>query len=149
MPQNILYFSSLSWIVKLKYISSNIALFVTQCVQIFWSPWIYILMSCYLDRFLFLSLHSSLPYITSDRSSRLYPVSVKSCCRWVLVGHSKLARPSEEVHRRTSLMSSFLLYQQYPACLVRLIWMVLKIRIGGRKAGTCGILLSGFVLYDS
>ena len=33
-------------------------------------------------------------------------------------------RPCEEVHRSTSLMSSTLLPQKCPACLVRLIWIV-------------------------
>ena len=39
-------------------------------------------------------------------------------------GHAAFARPCEGVHRSTSLMSSFILLQQCPACLVRLIKIV-------------------------
>ena len=54
------------------------------------------------------------------RSSRLHPVSLHSCCMYVLAGRPALTRPYAGVHRSTSLMSSFLLLQQCPACLVRL-----------------------------
>ena len=37
-----------------------------------------------------------------------------------------MTRPCEGVHKRTSLMSSSLLFQQCPACLVRLTWMVFE-----------------------
>ena len=50
-------------------------------------------------------------------------------CRLVLVDRLTLARPCEGVHRRRLLMSSFLLFQQCPACLVRLIWMVLEMGV--------------------
>ena len=73
-----------------------------------------------------LSCCSSLSSIASSRSSRLHPVSVQSCCRYVLVDRSTFACPFEGAHRRTSLMSSSLLFQQCPACLVRLTWMVLE-----------------------
>ena len=46
----------------------------------------------------------------------------------VLVGRPTLACPRERVYMRTSLISSFLLLQQCPMCLVGLIWIVLKIR---------------------
>ena len=82
-----------------------------------------------------LSYHSSRPSITSGRSSRLHPVSVQSCCRWVLIGRSTLARPCKGVHRRTLLMSSSLLLQLCPACLVRLNWMVLE--MGGWWPYSC------------
>ena len=36
------------------------------------------------------------------------------------------ARPCERVNKKTSLMSSYLLLQQCPACLVSLIWMVFE-----------------------
>ena len=68
--------------------------------------------------------HSSLSSITSGRSSRLHPVSIQSCCRQVLASCPTVACPCEGVQRKTSLMNSFLLLQQYPACLVCLIWMV-------------------------
>ena len=42
-------------------------------------------------------------------------------------GRPILARPCEGVHRRTSIMNSSLLFQKCPACLVRLIWMVIYI----------------------
>ena len=49
---------------------------------------------------------------------------------YVLAGRPAFARPYVGVHRSTSLMSSFLLLQQCPACLVRLTWIVFV--VGGR-----------------
>ena len=72
-----------------------------------------------------LSRHFSLSFIASGRSSRLHPVSSHSCCMYVRAG-----RPAFGVHRCTSLMSSSLLFQQCPACLVRLTWIVFV--MGGR-----------------
>ena len=66
----------------------------------------------------------SLSFIASGRSSGLHPVSSYSCCMYVRAGRPALARPYVGVHRSTSLMSSSLLLQQCPACLVRLTWMV-------------------------
>ena len=60
----------------------------------------------------------------SSRSSRLQPVSAQSCCIQVLAGRPAFSRPCERVHRSMSLMSSSLLLQQCPACLVRLTWIV-------------------------
>ena len=77
-----------------------------------------------------LSCHSSLSSITFGRSSRLYPVSVQNCCRWVLAVHT-----CEGVIRRMSLMSLSLLLHQSPACFVHLIWMVLE--MGGRWWYSC------------
>ena len=71
-----------------------------------------------------------LSFIASGRSSALHPVSSHSCCKFVRVGHPAFARPYVEVHKSTSLMSSSLLLQQCPACLVRLTWIVFV--IGGR-----------------
>ena len=62
--------------------------------------------------------------IISDWSSRLHLESVQSCCRQVLASWPTLAHMREGVHRSTSLMSSSLLLQQCPACIVRLVWMV-------------------------
>ena len=73
---------------------------------------------------LILSRHFSLSFIASGRSSRLHHVSSHSCCMYVLTGHPAFARPYVGVHRSTSLMSSSLLLQQCPACLVRLTWIV-------------------------
>ena len=71
-----------------------------------------------------LSRHFSLSFIASGRSSGLHPVSSHSCCKYVLAGRPAFARPYVEVHRSTSLMSSSLLLQQCPACLVRLTGIV-------------------------
>ena len=77
-----------------------------------------------------LSRHFSLSFIASGRSSGLHPVSSQSCCMYVRAGRPAFARPYEMVHRITSLMSSSLLLQQCPACLVRLTWIVFV--MGGR-----------------
>ena len=71
-----------------------------------------------------LSHHPSLSFIASGRSSLLHPISSHSCCIYVRAGHPAFARPYVGVHRSTSLMSSSLLLQQCPACLVRLTWIV-------------------------
>ena len=71
-----------------------------------------------------LSRHFSLSFIASGRSSGLHPVSSHSCCMYVRAGCPSFARPYVGVHRSTSLMSSSLLLQQCPACLVRLTWIV-------------------------
>ena len=71
-----------------------------------------------------LSLHFSLSFIASGRSSRLHPVSSHSCCVYVRAGRPAFARPYVGVYRSTSLMSFSLLLQQCPACLVRLAWIV-------------------------
>ena len=47
---------------------------------------------------------------------------------WICAGRSAFARPCVGVHKSTSLMSSSLLLQQCPACLVRLTWIVFVIR---------------------
>ena len=51
-------------------------------------------------------------------------------CMYVRAGHLAFARPYVGVHRSTSLMSSSLLLQQCPACLVCLTWIVFV--MGGR-----------------
>ena len=71
-----------------------------------------------------LSRHFSLSFIASDRSSGLHPVSSHSCCMYVRAGRPAFARPYAGVHRSTSLMSSSLLLQQCPACLVRLTFVM-------------------------
>ena len=77
-----------------------------------------------------LSHHFSLSFIASDMSSGLHPVSSHSCCMYVLAGCPAFARPYVGVHRSTSLMSSSLLLQQCPACLVHLTLIVFM--MGGR-----------------
>ena len=77
-----------------------------------------------------LSRHFSLSFIASGRSSGLHSVSSYSCWMYVRAGRPAFARPYVGVHRSTTLMSSSLLLQQYPACLVRLTWIVFV--MGGR-----------------
>ena len=77
-----------------------------------------------------LSRHFPLSFIAPGRSSGLHPVSSHSCCMYVRAGRPALAQPYVGVHRSTSLMSSSLLLQQCPACLVRLTWIVFV--MGGR-----------------
>ena len=75
-----------------------------------------------------LSLYFSQSFIASGRSSRLHPTSSHSCCMNVRAGRPAFARPYVRVHRSTSLMSSPLLLQQCPACLVHLTWIVFMMR---------------------
>ena len=77
-----------------------------------------------------LSRHFSRSFIALGRSSGQHPVSSHSCWMYVRAGRPAFARPCVEVHKSTSLMSSSLLLQQCPACLVRLTWIVFV--IGGR-----------------
>ena len=78
-----------------------------------------------------LSRHFSLSFIASGRSSGQYPVSSHSCWMYVRAGRPAFARQCVGVRKSTSLMSSSLLLQQCPACLVRLTWIVFV--IGGRR----------------
>ena len=71
-----------------------------------------------------LSHHFSRSFIASDRSSGPNPISSHTCWMYVRAGHLAFARPDVGVHRSTSLMSSSLLLQQCPACLVHLTWIV-------------------------
>ena len=77
-----------------------------------------------------LSRHSSLSFIALDRSSGQHPESSHSCWMYLRAGRPAFARPCVGIHKSTSLMSSSLLLQQCPACLVRLTWIVFV--IGGR-----------------
>ena len=77
-----------------------------------------------------LSHYFSASFIASRRSLGLHPVSSHSCCVYVLAGCPAFARLYVGVHRSTSLMSSSLLLQQCPACLVCLTWIVFM--MGGR-----------------
>ena len=77
-----------------------------------------------------LSRHFSLSLIASGRSSRLHPLFSHSCWMYVHAGRPAFARPYVGVHWSTSLISSFLLLQQCPACLVHLTWIVFV--MGGR-----------------
>ena len=59
-------------------------------------------------------------------------------CMYFRADRPAFARPCERVHRSTSLMSSSLLLQQCPACLVRLIWIIFE--INGRWLYSCCFL---------
>ena len=77
-----------------------------------------------------LSRHFSLSFIASGRSSGPHPISSHSCWMYVWAGRPAFARPYVGFHRSTSLMSSSLLLQQWPACLVHLTLIVFM--MGGR-----------------
>ena len=77
-----------------------------------------------------LSRNFFLSFIASGGSSGLHPVSSNSCWMHVPAGRPAFARPYVGVHRSKSLISSSLLLQQCPACMVRLAWMVFV--MGGR-----------------
>ena len=77
-----------------------------------------------------LSRHFSLSFIASGWSSGLHRLPSHSCCMYVRAGRLAFAWPYLGVYRSTSLMSSSLLLQQCPACLVRLTWIVFV--MGGR-----------------
>ena len=79
--------------------------------------------------------HPSLSFIAFDSSPGLLPVSSQSCCLQFRAVRPAFARPCEGVHRSTSLMSSTLLLQQGPACLVPLTLIVLV--MGGRWPCSC------------
>ena len=100
-----------------------------------------------------LSRHFSLSFIASGRTSGLHPVSSHSCWMYVRAGRPTFARPYVGVQRSTSLMSSSLLLQQCPACLVRLTYIVFVMGsrglyswcFEGVAARTCSILLAAFL----
>ena len=77
-----------------------------------------------------LSHHFFLSFIAFGRSSGLHPVSSHNCCMYFRAGRPAFAWPYAGVHRSTSLMSSSLLLQQCPACLVRLTCIVFM--MGGK-----------------
>ena len=92
------------------------------------TPMYYIIILALVARIsLTLARHSSLSFIALARSSGQHPVSSHSCCMYVRAGRPTFARPCVGVHKSTSLMSSSLLFQQCPACLVRLTWIVFVI----------------------
>ena len=68
--------------------------------------------------------YPSLLFIASGRSSRLHPILALICCMYVLAGRPAFAHSCEGVIRSMSLMSSSLLLQQCPTCLIRLTWIV-------------------------
>ena len=75
-----------------------------------------------------LSCHFFPSFISSGRSSGLHPVSSQSCCMYVRAGRPAFPRLYVGDRRSTSLISSSLLLQRCPACLVRLTWIVFVMR---------------------
>ena len=73
-----------------------------------------------------ISLSPIVHIIHSSRASSLHSASLKRCCRYVLLGYPKLTCPCAGVYWRTSMIISFLILWQCPACLVCLTWMVLE-----------------------
>ena len=71
-----------------------------------------------------LSHYFSRSFIAFGRSFGLHPVSSHSCCMYVRAGRPAFVWPYAGVHRSTSLMSSSLLLQLCPTCLVHLTWIV-------------------------
>ena len=96
-----------------------------------------------------LSHHFSLSFIASGRSSGLHTVSSNSYWMCVRAGRPAFARPHVGVHWSTSLMSSSLLLQQCPACLVRLTWIVFVMEGRWLYSWCCGVLPPGLVQYCS
>ena len=114
---------------------------VSELFLLDWNTWNYtILCKLFVSSFhhvvsqarisLTISRHFSLSFITSGRSSGPHLVSSHSCWMYVRAGRPAFTRPYVRVHRSTSLMSSSLLPQQWPAYLVRLTWIVFV--MGGR-----------------
>ena len=68
--------------------------------------------------------HFSLSFIAFWQVFRAISRISYSCCMYVRAGRPIFAWPYAGVHRSTSLMSSSLFLQQYPACLVRLTCIV-------------------------
>ena len=69
-------------------------------------------------------------FIASGRSSGPHPISSHSCWMYVWAGRPAFAQPYVGVHRSTSLMSSSLHLQLWPACLDHLTCIVFV--MGGR-----------------
>ena len=134
------------WNIELLVILDHLTLCYKMCLQIIYLIYIYHHRHVVpLARItLTLSSHFSLSFITSGRSSVLHPVSSHSCCMYVRAGRPAFAWPYVEVHWSTSLMSSSLLFQQFPACLVRLTWIVFM--MGGR--GPYSLCLVGCCRQD-
>ena len=115
-----------------------------------WGIWlyiyIYIIIYIYIYIYISSSCHTNSTDITDPHSP---PIPIVHRFRQVLRAASRIytellyvragspvfARPYEGVHRITSLMSSSLLLQQCPACLVRLTWLVFV--MSGRWPYSC------------
>ena len=116
IPILITFFTNLiSWrFLQLKHSTSNFHHHVVPLAQIS----------------LALSRHFSLSFIASGWSSGLHLVFSHTCYMYVWAGRPAFAWPNAGVHRSTSLSSSLLL-QLCPACLVHLTCIVFM--MGGSK----------------
>ena len=122
------------------YVNMRVWVYIYIYIYIYMYIYMYVCMSIYIYHHhhialvarisLTLSRHSSLSFIALGRSSGQHPVSSHSCWIYVRAGRPAFARPCVGIHKSTSLMSSSLLLQQCPACLVLLTWIVFV--IGGR-----------------
>ena len=111
------------------YIYINIYIYIHMYTYIYHHhPYHHVVPQAWIS--LTLSRHFSLSFIASGRSSGLHPVSSRSGCLYVRADCLAFARPYVGIYRSTSLMSSSLLLQQCPACLVRQTWIVFV--MGGR-----------------
>ncbi len=82
-----------------------------------------------------LSRRFSLSFIASGRSSGLYSVYSHCCCIYVQAGRPAFVWLYVGAYRSKSPMSLSLLFQQCPACLVRLVWIVFV--MGGSWPYSC------------
>ena len=96
-----------------------------------------------------LSCHPSPSSIAPGRSSSYILYRHRAAVSSDLTGRPTFARLYEGVYRSMSLMSSSLLLQQFPTCLVRLTWIVFG--MGGRLPYNCffRVLPPGLVKYCS
>ena len=102
---------------------------------------------CVTERiFLTLSRHPSLSPIALGRSPRSHLVSAQNCCTKVRASRPTFACSCEGVNRSISTMSSSLLLQQCPVCLVPLTWLVFV--MGGRWLYTCFVMCCLHVLFN-
>ena len=112
---------------KIKYVWTYIDRFMWY--EFFLDIIIIIIMSCRQHGYPWPSLATS-PYPSSLLAGLQGYIPYPHCCMYVQAGRLAFAWPYAGVHRSTSLMSSSLLLQQCPACLVRLTCIVFV--MGGR-----------------
>ena len=130
-------------------LSFSLSLSISQNIYIYIYIYIYIIiMSCLQHGYPWPSLATSPYYSSPPAGLQGYIV-----CPHIVAGRPAFARPYVAVHRSTSLMSSSLLLQLCPACLVRLTCIVFV--MGGKCPYSwcllgccrqdCSILLSTFL----
>ena len=126
-----------SWVSHLQHIYSFFSLlayqsvWLVECKSLTCHQHHHVLLPAQIS--LTLSCHPS--SFAPGKPSRLHPVSSQSSCIVVLAGRPAFARPFEGDHRSMSLMSSSLLLQQFPTCLIRLTLVFFV--MGGRWPCSC------------